>query len=215
MSTKAKKQETPQLVYEAFATEEQWLEARRTSGIGASEVPIVLKQSPFVTDEQLFRTKLGLVERDPMNSSMRWGQRLEKVAADAYAEEAGIVYDVTGLPEGYRGLVRHKDIPWLFATPDRTVDGIPVQIKTTSYTQRSKWSKQGEPQVVPLYIELQVQAEIEVCGAPYGMLVVLIGGNDMRFYRIERAPEFREVAVPLLEKFWNKLLRKEWDEDNE
>lgn len=183
-----------------------WLKERR-SGIGASDSAVVLGLSPFKTPYELWAEKVGVLEQeDEPNEAMEFGIRLEKPIGEAFEAR-------TGRPvwpwEEFK-IVRHEKYPWMLCTPDAKQYYGPghdddndiglLQIKTTSAFNSREW-EDGPP----LYYQVQVQHELFVTGWKWGSLVVLIGGQKLRYWDIEPNPAFIEALLPKLERFWRAV----------
>ena len=180
-------------------TRESWLQDRM-SGIGASESPAVLGLSPWKSPFQLWAEKTGHVEPDSLegNEPAEFGIRLEKPIAEAFADRTG--REVNMWPAFQ--LVRDPATPWLTCTPDATQE-VPdrdtglVQIKTASAYKSADWADG-----IPLMYLVQVNHEMMVTGYSWGTLVVLIGGQKLRYFDFERNDRFIEALLPKLAAFW-------------
>lgn len=182
------------------ATRESWLTERRR-GIGASESPAVLGLSPWKSPYQLWAEKCGHVEADSLegNEPAEFGIRLEKPIAEAFADRTG--REVNMWPQYV--ICRDPATPWLTCTPDATQEvadrdtGL-VQIKTASAFKASDWAEG-----IPLMYQVQVQHEMAVTGYSWGTLVVLIGGQKLRYFDFERNERFIDALLPKLAEFWH------------
>lgn len=177
-----------------MTTREQWLAERKT-GIGASDSAAILGVSPWRSPVEVWADKTGLADTtDAASEAAEWGIRLEPVIAQALAERTG--RDVSCRPAFQ--LVRHPMLPWLFCTPDAEDSaGRVVQIKTCSAYKASEW--RDEP---PLQYQVQVQHELEVLDRDEATLVVLIGGQKLRYYDVPRNQPFIAALRSRLEEFW-------------
>jgi putative phage-type endonuclease len=181
----------------------------RSTGVGASEVAAVLGLSRYARPIDIAARKLRLIEEPEAGEPARWGNRLEQVIADAYAEEEGIAPEFLVAP----GTIRHGDHPIVIATPDRlrlTSDGTRwdrnVQIKTASLRVAHRWGE-GDDEVPDEYI-VQVQWEMLATGLARTDLPVLIGGNEMRIYRLDADPELQGHILESVERFWRDYVAK-------
>lgn len=180
---------------------EQWLESRK-EGLGASEAAIVLGISPYKSAYELWAEKRGLLERSEVADSeaAEWGIRLEPIIIQAFAERTG------RQAECYppHALHRHVALPWMLATPDaRQLTGRgpgTVQIKTASQYKMGEW-KDGPP----LHYAVQIQHEMAVVGVEWCSIVVLIGGQRLRFFDVERNDRFLDAMIPQLADFWERV----------
>lgn len=170
----------------------EWYEVRRT-GLGATDSAAILGLAKWSTPLDVYRSKMG-IERD-FDPMLSWiGHNLEPVIGkwiDDFAPEIG-----KQLP-GFAA--RSVLAPHLLATPDSvTVDGIPIEKKTSMEFMRSDWADG-----VPLYYQVQSQQQQFVLGAPYGWLVVFHGGRDFEVFRVDRDDDFIENhLIPKTRDFW-------------
>lgn len=181
------------------AERDAWLEARRT-GIGASDSPAILGLSPWKSAFQVWAEKRGDVDSEELdgNEPAEFGIRLEEPIAMAYADRSG--RKVTMWPR--EKITRHGEYNWLTCTPDATQhdeirgDGL-VQVKTTSAFKASDWSDGP-----PLMYLVQCQQEMAVMNYGWSTLVVLIGGQKLRYFDIDRNQAFIDALIPKLQNFW-------------
>lgn len=172
----------------------QWL-ADRNTGIGASDSWKILLGQQF----PVWAEKTGLAEPEDLsgNEAVEFGIRLERPILEAYAARTGRVCE----PWPQHTIVRDPERHWLFCTPDATQEGEAgegtVQIKTTSAYKSSDWVDGP-----PLKFQIQAQTELAVTGYTWGTLVVLIGGQRLRYWDFERNDAFIDAMIPKLAEFW-------------
>lgn len=183
-----------------------WLEERRR-GVGASESPVLFGSdvsswgSPF----DLWAVKTGQIAPAPLSSdAARWGRHLEGPIADAYSEETG--RQVRDL--GRNTLLRSRAHSFLQATLDRVVEdaelGVGVlEIKNVGAHRLDEWV--GTP---PLRYQVQVQHQMAVTGDKWGALAVLVGGQKLIRFDIERDDAFIASLVELCGDFMAKVESK-------
>ena len=173
---------------------ETWLAERKT-GIGASDSAAILGVSPWRSPVEVWADKTGFAAPDDTaNEAAEWGLRLEPTIAQALADRTG--RQVACRPAFQ--IVRHPMLPWMFCTPDaEDSDGRVVQIKTCSAYKAGEW--RDEP---PLQYQVQVQHELEVLDRDEATLVVLIGGQRLRYYDVPRNQRFIAAMRDRLEAFW-------------
>lgn len=193
-------------------TEDAWLE-RRQKGLGASDAPVVLGVSPHKTPYQLWSEKVGLVEPPDLSDRewIEWGQHLEPLIAKVYGERSG--RNIKVWPQ--YGLIQHATRDWMLCTPDATQEdgerdtGL-LQIKTTGAFRAKEW--EDEP---PLYYQVQVQHELEVTGTQWATLAVLVGGQKLLWFDVERNEKFITAMVEAEEEFWRRVVEEDPPEVDE
>src|SRR5574341_639051 len=91
--------------------------ALRQTGIGASEVAAVVGLHPTRKPIDVWAEKTGRAERFEGNAFTEWGQRIERVVAEAWQERHPDVSIFTP------GTLRHRDenFSYALASPDRVV----------------------------------------------------------------------------------------------
>lgn len=165
-------------------TDAEWRRFRR-EGIGGSDVASIIGLSPWRTPLELWMDKTGRTEdEEPSSEPMYWGNAIEGVVADRFAEEhidckVKRVNATLVLNENER----HR------ANLDRMVilpNGKPavLEIKTASSYKAGDWSDG-----VPDYYLTQVQWYLYVTGWDKAFVAVLIGGNDYREFEVDRDDE--------------------------
>jgi putative phage-type endonuclease len=171
----------------------EWLTLRGT-GIGGSEVGTILGLNPWESPFTLWAKKTARIDAQiPTNEAMEWGNRLEPVVLDKFAEnhpEFEVLRDV--------GTWHHKDRPWHVANPDavyREGDtfGI-IEVKTAQY--EDAWADG-----VPRHYEAQVQHYLDAFGFSAAFVVVLFHGNRYREYEVLADPNAQAEALEKVTAF--------------
>ena len=188
---------------------EDWLRARKTLAMTASEAAIVLqephgKHPPHMTREELAEMKRG--ERESgleQNEAMYWGQKLEPLVLTRLQE---LNPDDGYEPFGW--LMRDRDQPLMGATPDalRIRGGclIPCQIKVSAYFPTT-FEKNG----LPMPWQLQLQVEIAVLGTAAAELAVLhLTKRELRRYPVPRDDQMIAVLRSAAETFQHDYINK-------
>ena len=129
-----------------------WLEFRKNR-IGASDAPIIMRDSPWVTPMQLWERKLGFAAEQIENAAMAEGKYLEAIARDTFEQ-------VVGYPFPPR-VGQHEERYWQIASFDGvSKDGKILEIKCPGNDDHTLASKG----IVPAKYEYQLQHQIEVAG---------------------------------------------------
>lgn len=187
-------------------TREEWLAARRTAGIGASDAAAVLGLSPWKSPVQLYMEKVGEVPEPELNERMEFGLMLEDVVADYYMQRNDVQV------RRRNAILQHPDYPWMICNLDRVIVGQPgiLEIKTTNAFNRDEWEDD-----VPIMYLVQVQHQLAVTGKEFCDVACLVGGNHYVQHRVWRNETIIKQLIEAEDKFWNKhvvpRIPPEWD----
>lgn len=170
----------------------------RRSGIGASESAAIAGLSPFATALDIYNLKVGVTQPSADTPWMKAGRYLEPAIARFYADERGVELEGDGSKT-----FRHKDHPFILASPDRWVRGGKrgVEIKNVGQWMAKNWG--DAPDAVPEHIVCQAVQQMAVMGFEDVDVVPLIGGNALRVYTIAFDPDLWAMLLALGERFWN------------
>jgi len=205
-----------------MTTEKDWLEEKRTC-IGASEWAPVLGLDPFSGPLHVYASKV-LGYANETTPAMEQGKIMERPIAEMYQRRTGRV--VVKNAQLDRTIQRHPDLSWLGATldgmtvssdaypaPNDYPEPAPLEIKNTrgfvyadgrwKYIKPEDWAKRP-----PRYNRIQVQAQMSCTTAKWGSLCALINGTDLVWSDQERNNRFILAAIPVLERFWQRVLDK-------
>lgn len=184
---------------------EQTAELRR-SGIGGSDAGVILGYSRWKTPLQLYYEKIG--QSDPVEESepMLWGKILEAVVAKEYARRTG------NKVARVNDTIRAKDAPFMMAHIDRRVlnvdGGMVLEVKTAGkWWNPEEWGEDGSADV-PAQYYAQVQHYLMVTGWARADLAVLLAGQEMRIYHLDRDEEFIKKLDFYESSFWALVLDK-------
>jgi putative phage-type endonuclease len=181
---------------------DEWLSIRK-NGIGSSDAGTAVGLNPYQSQLELWMIKTGrdggLPKIDPNDetSPMYWGTLLEPIVAAHYTRHTG------NRVRKINAVLQHPDPDkaWMLANIDREVIGASdVQIlecKTAGEHGAKLW-KDG----VPEYVQCQVQHQLAVTGKAAADVCVLICGQEIRVYRIERDDELIGRLIELEREFW-------------
>ena len=186
---------------------EQWLQVRK-GGIGSSDAAAAVGLHPYKSQLQLWMEKTGrdgnlpVIDPNDDSSPMYWGTLLEPIVAAHYTRRTG--HRVRRI----NAVLQHPEYPWMLANIDREVTGAAdVQIlecKTAGIHGARLW---GDG--VPEYVQLQVMHQLAVTGKQAADVAVLLGGQELQVFRIERDEEMIVQLVSLERQFWGYVERGE------
>lgn len=180
----------------------QWVEARK-NGIGGSDVASIMGLNKYSSPLNVWLVKTGREESPDLsdNQAVEWGNRLEDVVADKFADE----HPELQVRRRNATMVSIKR-PWAFANIDRWVTdgkgnvGI-LEVKTVGMRRAADWDNG-----VPLYYLTQVMHYMSVTGYQYAWVAVLIGGQEFREYYIERDETDIKAINDAVDTFWRDFV---------
>jgi putative phage-type endonuclease len=180
-------------------TEEQI--AERQTGIGGSDAPIIMGVSSYKDLWTLYMEKRGEVQSGFIgNQYTEWGDRLEPLIAQKYADETGNKIRVDN--KTYRS----KEHPFMIGHIDRRVVGTgerrALECKTAAIPY--EWGPTGSNEIPQAYL-CQVQHYIHVLKLDVVDVAVLIAGNEYRQYEIPRNDELIRILIEAEEEFWDRV----------
>lgn len=190
----------------------EWLE-ERGKGIGGSDIAAIVGYSKWESAYSLWCKKTGLIQDSTTSSAMEWGNRLEDVIIDKFADEHP---DFTLLRNV--GSWAHNERPWQKANPDGLYfdangELCLLEVKTAQYEDDWKTLTPGEYDV-PLHYQTQVQWYLQTLGLSKGTVIVLFHGNLYKEITFEAMPFMQDINLEDAAKFWEHVQEKkrpEWD----
>lgn len=185
---------------------DQWLQVRK-GGIGSSDAAAAVGLNPYRSQLELWMEKSGRAPVAPPGdggaddqSPMYWGSLLEPIVAAHYTRRTG------NRVRRINAVLQHPEHPWMLANIDREVLGAPdvqlLECKTAGIQGAWLW-RDG----VPEYVQLQVQHQLAVTGKHAADVAVLLGGQELQIYRLERDEELIAQLIALEREFWGYVER--------
>ncbi|WP_405961186.1 YqaJ viral recombinase family protein [Streptomyces sp. NBC_00024] len=193
-------QEAPQatLLLGRRASRKKW-EAARREGIGGSDVAALFGLAgKWSSPRHVFEEKHGrptFRETEPAEI----GREIESFVARMFTKRSGLK---TRMPAG---MIQNIARPWMRANVDRYVldaEGnivAPLELKNRSEYQAEDW-EDGVPDG-PL---LQLHWYLAVGGWDHGYVAALVGGNKLKWYRVERDEEIIDEIVDHCEQWFQR-----------
>ena len=179
----------------------EWHRWRR-EGIGASDAPVIMGETPFKTPRTLWSIKTGRMPEEPAGPAARRGKELERYARRAYERQTGLQVEPLCLV--------HQELEWMRASLDGlSFDGATLMEIKCPLSRRDRLSaEQGR---VPLQYHAQLQHQLEVSGAERAHYWSFHGSAG---FLIEIRAD-REYAKRLIEaeaEFWQRVQDDSWPE---
>jgi putative phage-type endonuclease len=173
----------------------EWVEMRK-GYIGASDAPIIMGVSPWMTPVQLWEQKLGFREVKE-NFAMIRGKNLEHEARLEFEE----VTELTVFPE----VIFHPKVPWMMAS----MDGIDIERKNAVEIKcpGEKDHYTALEGKIPEKYYPQLQHQLEVCGLDTMYYFSYRPDCEKKRVLIEigRNNEYIERMMKEEEIFWNTV----------
>jgi putative phage-type endonuclease len=174
----------------------------RIQGIGASDAPVIMGETPFKTPRALWSIKTGRGQEEPPGPAARRGRQLERFARRAYERQTGIQMEPLCLV--------HEEIEWMRASLDGlSFDGSTLlEIKCPLSLRDRRSAQDGR---VPSQYYAQLQHQLEVSGARQAHYWSFDGTDGIL---IETTPD-KEYARKLMEAeaaFWQLVKENRWPE---
>lgn len=181
---------------------EDWLAAR---GLGSSDSSAICGLNPYRTPWQVWAEKVGLVEPFAGNEATEIGLAMEPVISDLYAKRTG--HPIAPVNK----MFRHKEFPWMTATPDRTIGNwleAPAslgELKNVGWRMVHEWEDGNTPD----HAHIQVQHQLLVCDHYVNAIVIaLLGGRELAIRPIEPDPAVQARLIEILCQFWELVQTK-------
>jgi putative phage-type endonuclease len=176
--------------------------ATRTRGLGSSDIAAVAGLNPWRAPIDVWKVKTRRASPEA-NPQTELGHVLEDAIGRLAAKELGLA-GIEPNTETY--FHEHED--FALATPDFWV--LPhrkseLEVKNVGYLVQHHW-EHGE---LPPYVRAQVQWQLEVLKLPCAYVGALLGGRDLRTYRVEYDPIFATELLEIGARFWHDHVVKD------
>lgn len=178
----------------------------KTATIGGSDAAAACGIDPHRSRVMLWlnkRAELGLpdpkMER-PETEAMRWGTLLEPLVMDELIHAGWSLTTAEAVP----------DHPWLSGSPDgiawRDDEPYLLEVKTVGQWAQRQWDGP------PLEYVAQIQHYLHLTGLEHALLAVLVAGQRLDTYEIERDQDAIDRMLVLEERFYlDHLTPQTWD----
>lgn len=187
----------------------EWHQAR-LDGITATDLPQILDLNDSPDDDQqgnrygnalsVWAAKTGRHTDTTAGEAALWGHRHEQTVADVWAEQNGCTVHPVGV-------IAHWRNQWMRCSIDRIVDDCPdgdgpcsLEIKTRSAFKAGVFRDD-----VPDDVLAQVLWQLMVSGYGHSHVAVLIGGNSLRTFRVDRDQALEAHLLAGAEQVWGHV----------
>jgi putative phage-type endonuclease len=172
---------------------QEWLDLREQM-ITASDVASAIGESKYESIDEFVKKKV-LGTKWAGNAATAHGTALEPTVRELYDKR-------TGRKSHEIGLVRHRDYPWLGASPDGvTEDGLLIEIKCPL-------SRKIKNEVPPYYLP-QVQLQLEVTDLEECDFIQYKPGPPEEYVviRVKRDREWFAKNLPAMRLAWDRVVK--------
>ena len=174
----------------------------RLHGIGASDAPVIMGETPFKTPRLLWWVKTGRREEEPAGPAARRGRQLEALARRAYERRTGTQVEPVCLV--------HDELDWMRASLDGlNFDGSTlVEIKCPLSLRDRVTALERR---VPFQYHAQLQHQLEVSRAERAHYWSF-HGNDGVLVGVRPDQEYAKRLIDAEAKFWQLVTENRWPE---
>lgn len=190
------------LVSTEAMTRDEWLKWRN-KGIGGSDASIICGVNKYKSAVELWMEKTGQIEPREAGEAAYWGTILEPIIREEFTKRTGLVVGIE------KSILQHPYYPFMLANLDGMVIdsekkcGYVFEAKTANPFAADNWELD-----VPEGYQLQVQHYMAVTGCTGAYIAVLIGGNQFKFYFIERDEDIITLLIKLEKQFWDCVVKR-------
>lgn len=182
---------------DAMDSDRKAWEKLRNSGIGGSDVAVIVGKNKWKSPYTLWAEKTGRVEPEDLsnNEYVYWGTVLEDSIAQRFMRD-------TGKTVRRCGTLQDEEYGYMHANVDRLIVGenAGLECKTANGFKAKEWVDDEAPEA---YI-LQCQWYMGITGADKWYLACLIGGNHYVCKEIPRNEADIEALREAAKYFWEK-----------
>jgi putative phage-type endonuclease len=195
---------TGRLVTDAAPKTDEWFAARR-EGITGTDLPKILGLTKYGNALSVWLDKRGELTGDAGEAAL-WGQILEDPVAQEWARRHDAEVERVGV-------IANAERPWIRASLDRLVtpgtcpDGdvgrsrCGLEIKTRSAFKSNVFRSE-----VPDDVLAQTEWGLLTTGLHHMHVAVLIGGQELRSFRVDRDEKVEEYLLQAAEPVWQAVL---------
>ncbi len=189
-----------ELVSTVNLSKEEWLHWR-SKGIGGSDASSVCGINPYKSPVELWLEKTGLMEPKEASEAAYWGTVLEPIVRNEFMRQTGLKV------EQQSSILQHESIDFMLANLDGVVkngnESYVFEAKTAGAYQLKEWEAG-----IPDNYQLQIQHYMAVTDFKGAYIAVLIGGNQFRWYFVERDKDLINMLIQLENAFWQQVVAR-------
>jgi putative phage-type endonuclease len=177
----------------------------RYAGIGGSDAGVIAGVNPRKTPVTLWLEKTRRTPPEDLsdNELVEWGVELEEIIGKVWARRRSQRLGREVKIRRVNRTLKSKLNPFMLAHIDFDIVGSNegLECKNAAWWMRDFWGDE-ETDDVPLYYLIQGVHYMHVWDTEAWNFGVLVGGNELRSYRVTRDMEAEKQLIELESKFW-------------
>ena len=173
--------------------------ADRSTFLGATDIAAIVGVNPpsYAQAIDVYLEKTGQSEAREETVRMAWGTRLEDIIADAYTEQTGRVLT-------RKGVVQHRDFPYIVGHLDRIVRGEPGVFDAKSSLAAPGYGEAGTDQVPP-HVRVQMTVYMGLTGRDWADVALFRStARPLDIYRVPFESDLYDALISEAVRFWRE-----------
>jgi len=171
----------------------------RNAAMTGSDAGVVMNVNPYANQTQRIKEKRGEIPPEDLSKkeAVQWGLIHERNVAKQFAERMGLKIQMVSRT------VTSKEWPIAHGHIDAKIIGKPwlLEVKTTHEFKAKEWGEEFTEEIPPAYY-YQILHYLYCTGYTKAYVAVLIGGNKMRIYEIQRNETRIKELIDAEKRFW-------------
>jgi len=172
----------------------------RQSGIGGSDMPIIMGVSSYKTPFQLYLEKTGPLPENETTEAQFWGHEMEPVIRKHFARKYNVDIETPDT-------IKHPEIDFLLANIDGYIPSLNAILEVKTSRASSAWADRDNNPMVMQYL-IQVAHYCIVTNASCAYIAILIGGNEYHEIKYERNNILETEIIKRAKEFWHCVQTK-------
>jgi len=139
---------------------------------------------------------------------MRWGRILEPVVAEEWARREALLVEPAKWIRGPEPFCGSPDFMVREPCDGMAEVGV-LEVKTTAAWMRGRWGTdggEGDETNAPPWVVCQVQHYLMLTGLARGWIAVLVGGQELRSFPVERDDALIDAMVTRCREWWSRYI---------
>lgn len=169
----------------------------RWEGVGCSDLPAIMKTSPYKTPYQLWEQKVYRLDDSADNPNTRYGKKMEPIIREKVEKKLGMDFEPIKLTS--------RDKPWFWASLDGYNEGTRIAIEIKTANKDDHVALIGGK--IPDKYYPQVQGQHSFQGVDR-LFYCSYYEDDLEIVEIPQNPDYCSKMLEEMDKFWQMVLTK-------